>query len=214
LEHELYIKHVYMTLLVLILVPILFKIFAKKPSLIPSPVQNIFEVYINFVDSMIKENMGEKGRKYFPLIAGIGLFVFFGNLLGLIPGFESSTANINTTAALAILVFLYYNYEGIRKQGFVKYFKHFFGPIKWMAPLFFIIEILSHLSRPLTLALRLFANMTGGEILTLVLIFLVPFLVPLPIIFIHFFQVFLQTYVFMILTTVYIAGAVVETEEH
>ncbi len=214
MEHELYIKHVILTIGILIFVPILFKILAKKPSLIPSPIQNIFEVYIEFVDNMIKENMGEKGRKYFPLVAAIGLFVFFGNLLGLIPGLDSSTANINTTAALAILVFLYYNYEGIRKQGFVKYFKHFFGPIKWMAPLFFVIEILSHLSRPLTLALRLFANMTGGEILTLVLIFLVPFLVPLPIIFIHFFQVFLQTYVFMILTTVYIAGAVVESEEH
>ncbi len=203
-----------MTIGILIVVPILFKVFAKKPSLIPSPIQNIFEVYIEFVNNMIKENMGEKGRKYFPLIAGIGLFVFFGNLLGLIPGLESSTANINTTAALALLVFFYYNYEGIKKQGFIKYFKHFFGPIKLMAPLFFVIEILSHLSRPLTLALRLFANMTGGEILTLVLIFLVPFLVPLPIIFIHFFQVFLQTYVFMILTTVYIAGAVVEMEEH
>lgn len=214
MEHELYIRHIIMTIGILIVVPILFKVFAKKPSLIPSPIQNIFEVYIEFVNNMIKENMGEKGRKYFPLIAGIGLFVFFGNLLGLIPGLESSTANINTTAALALLVFFYYNYEGIKKQGFIKYFKHFFGPIKLMAPLFFVIEILSHLSRPLTLALRLFANMTGGEILTLVLIFLVPFLVPLPIIFIHFFQVFLQTYVFMILTTVYIAGAVVEMEEH
>ncbi|NPA51971.1 MAG: F0F1 ATP synthase subunit A [Aquificae bacterium] len=203
-----------MTIGILIIVPILFKILAKKPSLIPSPIQNVFEVYIEFVNNMIKENMGDKGRKYFPLIAGIGLFVFFGNLIGLIPGLESSTANINTTAALALLVFFYYNYEGIKKQGVIKYFKHFFGPIKLMAPLFFFIEILSHLSRPLTLALRLFANMTGGEILTLVLIFLVPFLVPLPIIFIHFFQVFLQTYVFMILTTVYIAGAIVETEEH
>jgi len=214
LEHGLYINHIIMTIGILIIVPILFKILAKKPSLIPSPIQNVFEVYIEFVNNMIKENMGDKGRKYFPLIAGIGLFVFFGNLIGLIPGLESSTANINTTAALALLVFFYYNYEGIKKQGVIKYFKHFFGPIKLMAPLFFFIEILSHLSRPLTLALRLFANMTGGEILTLVLIFLVPFLVPLPIIFIHFFQVFLQTYVFMILTTVYIAGAIVETEEH
>ncbi len=208
----LYTNHIIMAILVLIVVPILFGLLAKKPSLVPTPIQNIFEVYIDFVDNMLKENMGDKGRKYFPLVAGIGLFVFFGNLLGMIPGFESPTANINTTLAIALLVFFYYNYEGIRSQGVVNYFKHFLGPIKLMAPLFFILEIISHLSRPVTLALRLFANMTGGEILTVVLIFLVPLLVPLPVMFIHFFQVFLQTYVFMILTTVYIATAIIPSE--
>jgi F-type H+-transporting ATPase subunit a len=208
----LYTNHITMAIIEMIVVFAIFAIFARQPKLVPSKIQNIFEAYIDFTKNMIEENMGKKGMKYFPLIAGIGLFVFFGNLLGMIPGFESPTANINTTLALALLVFFIYNFEGIREQGFVKYFKHFFGPIKWMAPLFFILEIISHISRPITLALRLFANMTGGEILTVVLIFLVPLLVPLPIMFIHFFQVFLQTYVFMILTTVYIATAIIHSE--
>jgi len=203
--------HVIMALIVVIVVPILFSILAKRPGLVPTPVQNIFEIYIQFVDNMLKENMGEKGRKYFPLVAGIGLFVFFGNLIGMIPGFESPTANLNTTMALALLVFFYYNFEGIRENG-LGYFKHFLGPIPAMAPVFIIIELLSHLSRPITLALRLFANMTGGELISVVLIMLVPLLVPLPAMLIHFIAVFLQTYVFMVLTTVYIAGAITHVE--
>lgn len=204
-------QHVIMALLVLIVVPIIFTIFAKKPSLIPSPIQNVFEIYIEFIDNLIKENMGEKGRKYFPLIASIGLFVFFGNLLGMIPGLESPTANLNTTMALALLVFFIYNFEGIRENG-VSYFKHFLGPVPVIAPVFVIIELLSHLSRPVTLALRLFANMTGGELISVVLIMLVPFLIPMPVMLIHLIAVFLQTYVFVVLTTVYIAGAITHVE--
>ncbi|ACN98180.1 ATP synthase F0, A subunit [Sulfurihydrogenibium azorense Az-Fu1] len=203
--------HVVMAVIVVIAVPILFSILAKKPSLIPTPVQNIFEIYIQFIDNLIKENMGEKGTKYFTLIAAIGLFVFFGNLLGMIPGFESPTANLNTTMALALMVFFIYNFEGIREQG-LSYFKHFLGPVPAMAPVFVIIELLSHLSRPVTLALRLFANMTGGELVSVVLIMLVPFLVPMPVILIHLIAVFLQTYVFVVLTTVYIAGAITHAE--
>ncbi|EEP60512.1 F0F1 ATP synthase subunit A, partial [Sulfurihydrogenibium yellowstonense] len=126
-------QHVIMALIVLIVVPIIFTIFAKKPSLIPTPIQNVFEIYIEFIDNLIKENMGEKGRKYFPLIASIGLFVFFGNLIGMIPGLESPTANLNTTMALALLVFFIYNFEGIRENG-IGYFKHFLGPVPKMAP--------------------------------------------------------------------------------
>jgi F-type H+-transporting ATPase subunit a len=204
-------QHVIMALIVLIVVPIIFTIFAKKPSLIPTPIQNVFEIYIEFIDNLIKENMGEKGRKYFPLIASIGLFVFFGNLLGIIPGLESPTANLNTTIALALLVFFIYNFEGIRENG-IGYFKHFLGPVPAMAPVFVIIELLSHLSRPVTLALRLFANMTGGELISVVLIMLVPFLIPMPVMLIHLIAVFLQTYVFVVLTTVYIAGAITHAE--
>jgi len=204
-------QHVIMALIVLIVVPAIFTIFAKKPSLIPTPIQNVFEIYIEFIDNLIKENMGEKGRKYFPLIASIGLFVFFGNLLGIIPGLESPTANLNTTMALALLVFFIYNFEGIRENG-IGYFKHFLGPVPAMAPVFVIIELLSHLSRPVTLALRLFANMTGGELISVVLIMLVPFLIPMPVMLIHLIAVFLQTYVFVVLTTVYIAGAITHAE--
>ncbi|WP_297453283.1 F0F1 ATP synthase subunit A [Persephonella sp.] len=205
----LYTGHIVMALLVLIVIPIVFMIFAKKPSLIPTPVQNLFEVYIEFVDNMLKEQMGKEGRKFFPLVAGLGLFIFFGNLMGMIPGLESYTANMNTTLGLALMVFFLYNFIGFKKHG-VKYIKHFMGPIPVAAPIFFIIEIISHISRPITLALRLFANMTGGELITVVMILLIPLLVPLPIMVVHLIAVFLQTYVFMILTTVYIAGALVE----
>ena len=205
----LYVHHIVMAILALVVVPVLFMIFAKKPSLIPSPVQNLFEMYIEFVDNMLKEQMGKEGRKFFPLVAGLGLFIFFGNLMGMIPGLESYTANINTTLGLALMVFVFYNYLGFKKHG-IGYIKHFMGPIPAAAPIFFIIEVISHISRPITLALRLFANMTGGELITVVLIMLIPLLVPLPIMVVHLIAVFLQTYVFMILTTVYIAGALVE----
>ena len=198
-----------MALLVLVVIPVVFMIFAKKPSLIPTPVQNLFEVYIEFVDNMLKEQMGKEGRKFFPLVAGLGLFIFFGNLMGMIPGLESYTANMNTTLGLALMVFFLYNFIGFKKHG-IKYLKHFMGPIPVAAPIFFIIEVISHISRPITLALRLFANMTGGELITVVMILLIPLLVPLPIMVVHLIAVFLQTYVFMILTTVYIAGALVE----
>lgn len=211
MESQLLQEHVLMAILVVVFVPILFIALAKKPGLVPTPIQNVFEIYIQFIDNMIKENMGERGRKYFPLIAGIGLFVFFGNLLGMIPGFESPTANLNTTMALALLVFFIYNFEGIRENG-ISYFKHFLGPVPAMAPVFVIIELLSHLSRPVTLALRLFANMTGGELISVVLIMLIPLLIPLPVMLIHLIAVFLQTYVFVVLTTVYIAGAITHTE--
>ncbi|WP_338151274.1 F0F1 ATP synthase subunit A [Persephonella sp. IF05-L8] len=198
-----------MALLVLVVVPVIFMVFAKKPSLIPTPVQNLFEIYIEFVDNMLKEQMGKEGRKFFPLVAGLGLFIFFGNLLGMIPGLESYTANMNTTLGLALMVFFLYNFIGFKRHG-IKYIKHFMGPIPVAAPIFFIIEVISHISRPITLALRLFANMTGGELITVVMILLIPLLVPLPIMVVHLIAVFLQTYVFMILTTVYIAGALVE----
>ncbi|SNZ06642.1 ATP synthase F0 subcomplex A subunit [Persephonella hydrogeniphila] len=205
----LYIHHILYAVVALVFVPLLFAVFAKKPSLIPTPVQNLFEMYIEFVDNMLKEQMGKEGRKFFPLVAGLGLFIFTGNLMGMIPGFESYTANINTTLALALMVFFLYNYLGFKKHG-ISYIKHFMGPIPAAAPIFFIIEVISHISRPITLALRLFANMTGGELITVVLIMLIPLLVPLPIMVVHLIAVFLQTYVFMILTTVYIAGALTE----
>ncbi len=122
----LYVHHIVMAILALVVVPVLFMIFAKKPSLIPSPVQNLFEMYIEFVDNMLKEQMGKEGRRFFPLVAGLGLFIFFGNLMGMIPGLESYTANINTTLGLALMVFVFYNYLGFKKHG-IGYIKHFMG---------------------------------------------------------------------------------------
>lgn len=192
-----------------------------RPSVRPTRYQALLEGYLRFVRSMITDNIGEKGLKYTPLIAALGLFIFFSNLLGMVPGLEAPTGNMNTNLAMALIVFLYYNFEGIREHG-IKYFKHFMGPIPWLAPFFFVVEIISHIARPITLSLRLFANMKGGAILLLALVGVAiknPFtmaLSPVALVFIiaiKFLAVFIQTYVFMILSVVYLAGAVAH-EEH
>jgi len=196
-------------------------LLAGKPSLKPTKYQALLEGYLMFVRSMLTENVGEKGVKYVPLIASIGLFVFFGNLLGMVPGFEAPTANINTNLAIALLVFFYYHFEGLRENG-LAYFKHFMGPIPLMAPFFFIVELISHIARPITLSLRLFANMKAGGLLLITLVSLSiknPFtlaLSPIVLIFviaIKFLAIFIQTYIFMILSVIYLAGAVAH-EEH
>ncbi len=191
----------------------------KEPKPIPQNIgQVLLEGYLNFCRQLLIDNIGKEGLKYVPLVAALGLFIFVGNLFTLIPGFESPTANLNTTLALGLIVFFYYNWEGIRKHG-VNYIKHFLGPIPWLAPFFFVIEIISHIARPITLALRLFANMRGGSLILLVITslvlsnFLLTAVTP-PVlwflIIIKILAVFIQTFVFMILTVIYLAGAVAE----
>jgi F-type H+-transporting ATPase subunit a len=156
----------------------------------------------------------ERARRYLPLIATIGLIVFVSNMMGIIPGFESPTSNINMTLGLALIVFIYYNYEGIKTQGFGHYFAHFMGPVKILAPLMFPIEIISHLSRIVSLSFRLMGNVKGDDMFLAVLLMLVPWIVPLPAFFLLFFFGLLQTFIFMILTYVYLAGAVMMEEEN
>ncbi|MCS6875418.1 MAG: F0F1 ATP synthase subunit A [Aquificaceae bacterium] len=196
-------------------------VMAGKPSIKPTKFQAFWEGYVRFVRNMVLENMGQEGLRYVPLIASIGLFVFFSNLLGMVPGLDAPTANVNTNLAIALIVFLLYNIEGFRLHG-VGYLKHFMGPNPYVAPVFFLIEVISHLARPITLTLRLFANMKGGALLLVVLVSLVVqnpvSMVVSPvfllfIIAIKFLAVFIQSYIFMILSVVYLAGAV-SHEEH
>ncbi|EDP75486.1 F0F1 ATP synthase subunit A [Hydrogenivirga sp. 128-5-R1-1] len=199
----------------------LLVLIGGKPSIKPSKYQALLEGYLRFVRGMLRDNIGEEGVRYTPLIASMGLFIFFSNLLGMVPGFDAPTANINTNLAMALIVFLFYNFEGIRTNG-INYIKHFMGPIPALAPFFFIVEIISHIARPITLSLRLFANMKAGALLLVSIVGLViqnPFtmavspVVLLFIIAIKFLAIFIQTYIFMILSVVYLAGAVVH-EEH
>jgi len=214
------IKHVLLGI-VAMAIPLILIVIAGKPSTRPTKFQALWEGYLRFVRSMLIDNIGEEGLKYTSLISAIGLFVFFSNLLGMVPGLEAPTGNMNTTLAMAIIVFLYYNFEGFRKHG-IGYLKHFMGPVPAIAPFFFVIEVVSHFARPITLALRLFANMKGGAILLVSLVGVViqnPFtmaLSPLFLLFviaIKFLAVVIQTYIFMILSVVYLAGAVAH-EEH
>jgi len=182
---------------------------------VPGTTQNVFETFLGGVMTMGKDVIGEEmARKYLPLIATIGIFVFLSNVIGIIPGFESPTANINVTLPLALMVFIYYNYEGIREQGAANYFKHFAGPVPALAPLMFPIEIVSHISRIISLSFRLFGNIKGDDLFLWVLLMLAPFLVPLPAYMMLTFMAFLQTFIFMILTYVYLAGAIALDEDH
>jgi F-type H+-transporting ATPase subunit a len=163
----------------------------------------------------------EHARKYLPLIATIGLVVLVSNLIGIIPGFESPTSNINVTLTLALLVFVYYNYEGIKKQGAFTYFKNFvhlgeMNPIAKfaMSLLMYPIEIVSHLSRIVSLSFRLFGNIKGDDLFLWVLLMLTPWIIPITPLVLLTFMAFLQTFVFMILTYVYLAGALALEEDH
>ena len=195
--------------LVGIIVLVLAKLATKSMQLVPSGTQNIMEAYLEGVIFMGEDVIGAKlARKYLPLIATIGLFVFVGNMIGIIPGFESPTNNVNMTAVLAIIVFVYYNYEGIRVNGVIKYFGHFMGPMKILAPLMFPIEILSHFSRIISLSFRLFGNIKGDDMFLAVMLMLAPWIVPMVPVALLTFMAFLQAFIFMILTYVYLASAV------
>jgi F-type H+-transporting ATPase subunit a len=175
----------------------------------PGRLQNVMEVIIDGLHSLLVDTMGEHGKKFFPLIATLGLFILVGNLIGIIPGFESPTANINTNAAMALVVFFMTHIVGVMTHGF-KYLKQFLGPVWWLIPLMLPIEIISHLSRPLSLTFRLFGNIAGEDIVLLVVLLLVPLLVPLPIMFLMIFTSVVQTLVFMLLAMMYISGAMEE----
>lgn len=207
-----FVSHV---VLVAIIVLVLAKMATSKMQLVPSGVQNVMEAYLEGVIAMGKDVIGEElARKYLPLVATIGLIVFVANMIGIIPGFEAPSSNLNMTLAFALIVFVYYHFEGIRVNGVVHYFAHFMGPMKALAPLMFPIEIVSHLSRIISLSFRLFGNIKGDDLFLAVVLMLAPWVAPLPAYALLTFSGFLQAFIFMILTYVYLAGAVLISEEH
>ena len=181
----------------------------RRMDILPGRFQNVMEAIIGGFDDLLIETMGPEGRKFFPLIATLGLYILTSNLLGLIPGFESPTANLNTTVSMAVAVFVMTHVVGIRAHG-LKYVKHFMGPVWWLTPIMMPIEIITHLSRPLSLSVRLFGNIMGEDIVLAVVLLLVPLLVPLPVFVLMIFTSLIQTLVFMLLTMMYIAGAMEE----
>ena len=183
-------------------------------QLVPKGTQNLMEAYLGGVLQMGTDVMGkENARKYLPLIATIGLFVGIANLIGIVPGFEAPTAFLELPLTLALVVFVYYNYVGIKEQGIVKYFKHFMGPVWWLYWLMFPIEIVSHFSRLVSLSFRLFGNVKGDDMFLMVILMLAPWLLPMIPFALLTFMAFLQAFIFMMLTTVYI-GSAVAIEDH
>ena len=169
--------------------------------------QNVFEMIIGGLEEFMVEITGEEGRAFFPYIATVFLYIMFCNLIGLLPGFYSPTANINSTLALALCTFAYTHYLGVKYHG-AKYIKHFLGPIPALAPLFLPIELIGHVARVLSLTLRLFGNIMGEDLVLLILIFLAgTFLAPLPMMFLAVFTSVVQAFVFTLLSMMYFAGS-------
>ena len=182
-------------------------IATKTISMIPGKAQNLSEVIVSGIEEFMVETAGEEARWLFPLAATIFLYIFLGNLIGLIPGFFPPTANLNTTGSVAIVVVVFTHVIGIKYHG-VGYIKHFMGPVWWMAPLIFIIEIIGHLARILSLSFRLFGNMMGHEIVLAILFGLAgAFFAPLPIMALGIFVSFVQGFVFFLLSIIYFSGA-------
>ncbi len=197
------------TWLIIILLAILSLLATKSLKSVPGGLQNFMEVVVGGIENMILETMGEKGRPFFPLVATLAIFILVSNLIGLVPGFFPPTANINTTAACAVIVFISTHVVGVKEHGF-HYLKHFMGPIIWLAPIMFFIEVIGHLSRPLSLTLRLFGNMNGHELVLMIFFGLAPFLVPLPMMLMGVLVSFIQAFVFMLLAMIYIQGSLEE----
>jgi len=202
-----------MEIVVALVIIVVFSLLRARLSMDrPGKLQHVFEVAVEFMRGQANEIAGHHGHHFVPMVLTIGMFILFGNLLGLIPTFHSPTAAIHVTLGLAMLAFVYYHYEGARHQGVGKYILHFGGPVWWLSPLMFPIEIVSHFGRPLSLSVRLFANIFAGDLVFLIFFGLVPLAVPMVFLGLHVFVAFLQAYIFMLLTLVYLGGAV--AEEH
>lgn len=170
-------------------------------------VRGIFELIIEFITSLCEQVIGHGGRKFAPLCATFFFMVLFNNLLGLIPGMSAATDNINSTLALGLMSFIVYNAFGLKEGGF-SYLKHFLGPVLALAPIMLVIELISHLVRPLTLGLRLMGNIQGDHAVLAVFHELAPIGVPVIFYFMGLFVAFMQAFIFTVLSMVYISLAI------
>ena len=202
-----------MALLILVGVTVLCLVIRSRLSVEnPGKLQILLETLISGLNGMLDENIGPKGRRYLGLVGTVGTFILVGNLMGLIPGLMAPTSNINVTLGCAVTVWVYYQFQGFKEQGIVGYVRHFMAPAGapiWIAPIYFPIEVISHVSRVLSLSVRLFGNIFGEELVILILFSIVPFVVPLPMMFLGIITSVLQAFIFVMLTMIYLQGAVV-----
>ncbi len=177
----------------------------------PNTLQHFAEMTHEFVSGQGESIIGHGHERFLSFLTVLGLFILLCNLLGLVPGLRSPTADVVVPFGCAILTFAYYHYQGIRKHGW-RYIKQFFGPVWWLAWLMLPIEIFSHLARMLSLTVRLYANIFAGDMITLAFFSLIPVVVPLIFLTLHVFVSFLQAFIFMALAMCYLSLAV--SEEH
>jgi F-type H+-transporting ATPase subunit a len=221
------VQHIYAALLVLGILAILSvvtdtSIRDGRGELVPTPkltIRNFVEIVVGACFGMMRDIMGDKAARYFlPLIGTCAFFILFSNALGLVPGFLPPTSNFNTTLACGLVIFATTHIYGLKVNGF-NHIKHFFGPVISLPALplmllMFVIEMISHIARPLSLGIRLMANMTADHLVLSIFLGLVPFFVPLPMYVLGAIVVVVQTLVFSLLATVYIGLAVEEAEHH
>jgi F-type H+-transporting ATPase subunit a len=201
-----------MQFLVFLFLVVLFALARVRLSVDnPGALQHVFEGAHGFVEGQSQEIIGHHSERYTPFLMTLTFFILISNLLGLIPGFESPTAVPVVPLGCAVCAFVYYQSQGFRQHG-IAYLKHFMGPMWWLAIIMVPIEIISHLARMLSLTVRLYANMFAGDMVTWVFFSLVPIGVPIIFLALHLGVSLLQTYIFVLLTMVYLSGAV--AEEH
>ena len=205
-------NYVAMQLVVFVLIILFFVVVRARLSVNdPGKMQHVMEEIDSFVAKQSHEVIGHGYEQYVGYLTVLGIFILLGCLLGVVPGFESPTAIPSVPLGCALVTWFYYHYQGIRHKGF-GYIKNFMGPVPAMAPLLLPIEMFSHLARVMSLTIRLFANMFAGDMVTLVFFSLVPIGIPILFMLLHIGVSFIQTYIFVLLATVYIAEAV--SHEH
>lgn len=199
--------HVIYSWVIMIFLIVVAGLAVKGISMIPTKGQNFWEIVIDGMEEFMVDLTGDEGRWFFPLIATVFLYIAACNLSGLLPGFFPPTASLNTTASCALAVVIFTHIIGIKYHG-AAYIKHFLGPIWWMVPIIFPIEIIGHLARIMSLSFRLFGNMMGHELVLGILFMLAgAFFAPLPIMAMGVFVALVQAFVFFLLSIMYFTGA-------
>ena len=197
-----------MQLLVVLILGLAFLLIRSRLSVDkPGGLQHIAEGINGFFSNLGHELIGHEYQQFVPYISALGMYILANNLIGLVPAFESPTATPAVPLGCAIATFVYYHYHGIRANG-AGYIKQFLGPVMFLAPLLLLIEVVSHLARVLSLTVRLFANMFAGEMVTLAFFSLIPVVVPVIFMGLHIGVALIQTYIFVLLTCVYLGGAI------
>ncbi len=199
--------HVIYSWVVIILLIVGAWLLTRGLSLVPGKKQNVAEMLVGGIEDFMVDVTGEEGRRFFPILATVFIYIFVCNLVGLVPGFYPPTASLNTTASCALVVFVMTHVIGVMYHG-AKYYHHFTGPVWWMIPIIMPIEIIGHLARVLSLSFRLFGNMMGHELVLGILFLLAgAFFAPLPIMALGIFVALVQAFVFFLLSTMYFTGA-------
>jgi F-type H+-transporting ATPase subunit a len=194
-------------LVVAFLVAVFIMVRSRLSVESPGGLQHMFEGINGFIEGQSRDVIGNHSERFTPFLVALGLFILIANLFGVVPGLESPTGSPVVPLGCAICAFVYYQVQGFKTNG-VGYLKHFLGPMWWLSPLMLPLEIISHLARLMSLTIRLYANMFAGDMVTLVFFSLIPIAVPVIFLGLHIGVALLQAYIFVLLTTVYLAGAV------